>query len=106
MSDVEEQHFYWHDEILKLKKQRALAIPIIEACKQQISYSVEYGKIVRREDGRDVIAHTGYNVIVRELEYQRKYDEAIKYAKQAKRQGWRNEWDKIILELEDKKGLK
>lgn len=105
-ASAEDGHFLFDAKVRLHQKNRSEPQLLIEACKQQISYSVEYGKIVRREDGRDVIVHSGYNVIVRELEYQKKYDEAIKYAKQAKRQGWRNDWDKIILELEDKKGLK
>lgn len=97
-------YFKWHDEIIRLKKERAPANEIIRACQNQIRVSERAAKIFEEEDGeRGILSNTGFNTIVKELMLLREYDKAIKYAKKAKSQGWRNDWDRIILDLEQRK---
>jgi hypothetical protein len=75
----------------------------IEACKQQISIS-EIAKIAfKKEMGLPSLpSHVGYKQLCIILEKQKKYDEVIRLAKIANKQGWDGDWDKRIEKCKKK----
>ena len=74
----------------------ALAL-VISACKRQIQntpgYIVEFRKKYPNLSFRD---HEGYTYLVKILEKQKNYLEAIRLTEEAKQQGWKGDWEKII----------
>lgn len=76
----------------------------IQACRDQISIAPEAAKAFLGEySSQPLPAHQGYRQLRIILEKQGKYDEAIALCKQAKEQGWADDWDKQIETLRKKK---
>jgi len=69
-----------------------------DACLKQIEISGKAAAAFREEFGDSQLpAHEGYEQFCIILEKQGKFDEAIKCAEQAKRQGWRGDWDGRVV---------
>jgi hypothetical protein len=85
-----------HNYKVRDKEPGALDL-VISACKQQIQntprYMIEFRKRYPSLSFRD---HEGYIYLVKILEKQKKYLEAIRLIEEAKQQGWIGDWEKII----------
>jgi len=74
----------------------------VEACNQQISISEEAKKAFIKEYDELLTAHVGYKQLCIIMEKQKYYEEVIKIAKAAKKQGWNGDWDNRIERSEKK----
>jgi hypothetical protein len=76
----------------------------IEACKQQIALSTRAKQAFLKQWGQ-LPSHAGYKQLCIILEKQKKYDEVIRLANEAKMQGWTGDWDKRIEKCTKKKSI-
>lgn len=74
----------------------------IDACKQQIALSTKAKQAFLKELGQ-LPSHKGYEQLCIIMEKQKKYDEVIRLANEAKAQGWTGDWDKRIEKCMKKK---
>jgi hypothetical protein len=106
-----DQHFFYLTKIETSYRDRetddsALLIAI-EACKQQISISEKAKRaFLRVYKGAPLPSHTGYKQLCIILEKQKKFDEVIRLAGNAKKQGWMGDWDRRIERCMKKRNLK
>lgn len=69
----------------------------IEACRQQIGISEEAKRAFLQEYRNSPLpSHAGFSQLCVILEKQKKYDEAIRLASEARDQGWAGRWDERI----------
>lgn len=75
----------------------------IVACKAQIKIQANAAKQFFEEYPKQPLpAHTGYNQLVIILEKEKKFQEALELAEEAKVNGWNGDWDKRIEKLRGK----
>lgn len=75
----------------------------IAYCKAQIKIQADAARAFLREyPGEPLPAHTGYSQLAIILEKEKKFDEAISLAEEAKANGWSGDWDKRIKRLRGK----
>ena len=94
-------HFFYQAKMelfYKERKNPTALMEAIDACLKQIAISEKAAAAFRNEDssGTQLPMHAGYEQLCIILEKQRKFDEAIKYACLAKKQGWNGEWDRRV----------
>jgi hypothetical protein len=100
-ASVLDKHFFYQTKIETFYRNRdrdGTALPAaIEACKQQISIAKTAKRAFLKEyNGSPLPSHVGYTQLCIILEKQKNYDEVIRLAKEAKKQGWNGDWDKRI----------
>jgi len=76
----------------------------IEACNQQIALSTKAKQSFVKQWG-ELPSHAGYKQLCIIMEKQKKYDEVIRLASEAKKQGWTGDWDKRIEKCMKKKNV-
>lgn len=87
---------------LRDKNPRAIETAI-RMCEKQIKLAPNAAKQFKRENPTEGLpAHVGYTQLVIILEKQKDYLTAIRLAKQAKEQGWNDDWDKRIARCEER----
>lgn len=73
------------------------------SCRAQIKIQADAAKQFLKEyPGQSLPAHTGYNQLVIILEKEKKFQEALALANEAKANGWNGDWDKRIEKLRGK----
>ena len=107
-ASVIDEHFFYQTKIETHYRNRdtdeSALSKSIEACKQQIGISEKAKKAFLKEyDGSPLPSHIGYKQLCIILEKQKNYDEAIRIAQTAKKQGWTGDWDKIIEKCKKKR---
>lgn len=110
---VLDAHFHCHQKIVTLyprwRSDESLVPSLAATCERQIAIAPAAAKALQRElanvdDRRPFsLAHTGFSTLVAVLEGQSRYAEAIAAAAEAKRQGWKGDWDRIIERCEHPK---
>jgi tetratricopeptide (TPR) repeat protein len=76
----------------------------IEFCEKQIARAPKAAEAFRHEvPGCDLPKHLGFEQLAIILEKQGRLDETIALCEQAKRQGWKSDWDKRIARCSRKK---
>ena len=107
--DILNLHFFYPTKMKLFYKDRnnnskSLQISIDSALKQ-IEISEKAMTAFKKEYSNNLLpAHEGYSQLCIILEKQGKFNEAIKYAKQANTQGWSGDWDKRIVRCQKKSG--
>jgi len=105
--DIINLHFFYPTKMKLFYKDRdndprSLQISIDSALKQ-IEIAEKAATTFKKEYPNSPLpAHEGYSQLCIILEKQGKLDEAIKYAKQAKAQGWNEDWDNRIARCQKK----
>ncbi len=100
-------HFLYDEDIAKyyskIEQDSHFLDKAIEACEKQIAISSKSAKAFRKMGGgiiRDLPMHRGFKQLTIIKEKQGKYEEAIKLAEKAKKEGWgktvNEDWDKRI----------
>jgi hypothetical protein len=93
-------HFFYPAKMKLFYKNRddpAALQEAINACVKQIEIAEKAATSFRNEWGDYPLpVHEGYQQLCIILEKQKKIDEAIKLAEQARNQGWRGDWDRRI----------
>lgn len=75
-----------------------------EACRQQIAIASSAAIAFRKEYEDQILPlHTGYKQLCIILEKEGEYDEAIKLANEALKEGWGDDWESRIKRLEKKR---
>jgi len=94
-------HFFYPTKMKLFYKDRdtnpkSLATAV-DFCLKQIAIAEKAAVAFRKEyEGSDLPTHEGYDQLCIILEKQEKFNDAIKYATQAREQGWRGDWNKRI----------
>lgn len=79
----------------------------IDACKGQIAIAEKAAKQFKKEYPKNPLpSHVGYTQLTIIYDKLGRYDEAIQIAKQAKQQGWNDDWDTRIEKYLKKKSKK
>jgi len=90
-------HFFYPQKMKLFYKERENPSALKEAtdaCLKQIEISEKAAAAFRKEySDSQLPAHEGYGQLCIILEKQEKFEEAIKFAEQAKKQGWSGDWD-------------
>jgi len=90
-------HFFYPAKMKLFYKERENPSALKEAtdaCLKQIEISEKAAAAFRKEYGDSQLpAHEGYEQLCIILEKQGKFNEAIQFAEQAKKQGWSGAWD-------------
>jgi hypothetical protein len=90
-------HFFYPAKMKLFYKERENPSALKEAtdaCLKQIEISEKAAAAFRKEYGDSQLpAHEGYEQLCIILEKEGKFNEAIKFAEQAKKQGWSGAWD-------------
>ena len=90
-------HFFYPQKMKLFYKERENPSALKEAtnaCLKQIEISEKAAAAFRKEYGDNQLpAHEGYEQLCIILEKEGKFNEAIKFAEQAKKQGWGGNWD-------------
>jgi len=96
-NNILDLHFFYPAKMKLFYKERENPSALKEAtdaCLKQIEISEKAAAAFRKEYGDSQLpAHEGYEQLCIILEKQGKFDEAIKFAEQAKKQGWSGDWD-------------
>lgn len=105
--DIFNLHFFYPAKMKLFYKNRdndskSLQVSIDSALKQ-IKIAEKAATAFKKEYSDSPLpAHEGYSQLCIILEKQGKFDDAIKYAKQAKAQGWNDDWDNRIAKCQKK----
>lgn len=105
--DILNLHFFYPTKMKLFYKNRdsdskSLQVSIDSALKQ-IEIAEKAATAFKKEyPDSPLPSHEGYSQFCIILEKQGKFDEAIKYAKQAKDQGWNDDWDNRIAKCQKK----
>lgn len=105
--DILNLHYFYPTKMKLFYKDRnsdpkSLQISIDSALKQiEISENVAIA-LKKEYPDSPLPAHEGYSQLCIILEKQGRFDEAIKYAKQANAQGWNDDWDNRIAKCQRK----
>lgn len=101
--DIISVHFFYPAKMRLFYKNRENPADLsiaIDACLKQIEISEKAAAAFLKEYAKygnnQLPRHEGYDQLCVILEKQKKFDEAIKLAEQAKAQGWDGDWDKRI----------
>jgi tetratricopeptide (TPR) repeat protein len=100
-------HFFYPTKMKLFYKDRdsnseSLQIAIDSALKQVDIAEKAATAFMKEYPDSPLPSHEGYSQLCIILEKQGKFDEAIKYAKQAKSQGWNDDWDNRIARCHKK----
>lgn len=99
-------HFLYTVLIRDLYKLRAIdgmLDRVIDACEKQIAIAQKAAVGIRKEyRGEPLPAHVGYKQLAIIREKESNFTEALRLAKQAKKQKWNGDWDSRIQRLEKK----
>lgn len=105
-SDILDLHFAIMTSITENYRQRQVGDnyhKAIVSCMAQIKIQAEAAKrFINEYPNQSLPSHTGYNQLVIILEKEKKIQEALKYSKEAKANGWNGDWDKRIVKLQAK----
>ncbi|MFN3795577.1 MAG: hypothetical protein ACK4RX_13020 [Chitinophagaceae bacterium] len=71
-------------------------------CYKQIAIATDVAKQFLKEYGAPLPAHAGFYQLSIILDKEKEFEEAIKICKEAKRQNWSGDWEKRIINLENK----
>ncbi len=105
--DILNLHFFYPTKMKLFYKNRdsdpkSLQISIDSALKQIEIAEKAAAEFKKEYPDSPLPAHEGYSQFCIILEKQGKFDEAVKYAKQAKDQGWNGDWDNRIAKCQKK----
>lgn len=106
--NILDRHFTLSEKMVIYYRERETSSEAMEnaikACKDQIELAPEAARAFLKEYPHQPLpAHAGYRQLRIILEKQGKFDEAISLCKQAKAQGWADDWNKQIVTLKKKK---
>lgn len=106
--DILDRHFTLSEKMVIYYRERETTPDglekAIQACRDQIAIAPQAAKALLKEyPEQELPAHAGYSQLRIILEKQGKFDEAIEVCEQAKKQGWADDWDKMIETLNKKK---
>ena len=97
-SDALDLHFFYAQQmkIYNAGKPDEVGLKkVVESCKKQIDLAPKAAEEFRRQYKGDLPVHEGYDRMISILEREKKYDEAVKYATEAKKEGWgSSKWNK------------
>jgi hypothetical protein len=96
-NNILDLHFFYPTKMKLFYKERENPSALkkaTDACLKQIEISEKAADAFRKEYGDNQLpTHEGYEQLCIILEKEKKFDEAIKFAEQAKKQGWGGAWD-------------
>lgn len=105
-SDILDLHFAIMTTITEHYRQRQVGDnyhKAVVSCMAQIKIQADAAKgFIHEYPNQPLPSHTGYNQLVIILEKEKKFKEALKYAKEAKANGWNGDWDKRVVKLQAK----
>jgi len=105
--DILNLHFFYPTKMKLFYKERdnnpdALQI-VIDSCLKQIEIAEKSAAVFKKEyPDSSLPVHEGYSQLCIIFEKQGKFDEAIRIARQAKDQGWNDDWDNRIKRCQKK----
>jgi hypothetical protein len=116
MKSLVKMHFQLEEEIQRRRWQidhRPEALEhMVKACNQQISIAPEVAQLLKKTsdstqpgaETTDLPEHSGYSTLATLRESQGRFAEAICLSREAKFQGWADDWDERIARCEQKRG--
>jgi len=105
--DILNLHFFYPTKMKLFYKERdnnpdALQIAI-DSCLKQIEIAEKSAAVFKKEyPDSSLPVHEGYSQLCIIFEKQGKFAEAIRIARQAKEQGWNDDWDRRINRCQKK----
>lgn len=112
-SDLLDLHFFYAQQMRIYnggKPDSSSSKKVIESCHNQINLAPRAAKEFLKQYKGNLPVHEGYDKLISILEKEKKYDEAIKYIKKAKDEGWgsakwgkgkQQTWDDQISKLKE-----